>query len=75
MIKFGKEVNMSETMFMRVEEVAEEMGVSVPYAYKLIRNLNKELKATGCITIAGRIDRKFFHEKFYSTKTNTERRM
>ena len=64
---------MSNKMFMRVEEVAEEIGVSVPYAYKLIRQLNKELKATGCITIAGRIDRKFFHEKFYSTKTNTER--
>ena len=63
---------MSNKMFMRVEEVAEEIGVSVPYAYKLIRQLNKELKATGCITIAGRIDRKFF-EKFYSTKTNTER--
>ena len=64
---------MSNKMFMRVEEVAEEMGVSVPYAYKLIRQLNKEMKATGCITIAGRIDRKFFHEKFYSTKTTTER--
>lgn len=64
---------MSNKMFMRVEEVAEEIGVSVPYAYKLIRQLNKELKATGCVTIAGRIDRKFFHEKFYSTKTNTER--
>ena len=64
---------MSNKMFMRVEEVAEEMGVSVPYAYKLIRQLNKELKATGCITIAGRIGRKFFHEKFYSTKTTTER--
>lgn len=64
---------MSETMFMRVEEVAEEMGVSIPYAYKLIRRLNKELQATGCITIAGRIDRKFFHEKFYSTKSNDER--
>lgn len=63
---------MSEKMFMRVEEVAEEMGVSVSYAYKLIRKLNKELRETGCHTIAGRIDRKFFHEKFYSTKT-TER--
>ena len=61
---------MSTTMFMRVEEVAEEMGVSVPYAYKLIRKLNKELEQTGCITIAGRIDRKFFHEKFYCTKTD-----
>lgn len=58
---------MSTTMFMRVEEVAEAMGVSVAYAYKLIRKLNKELKSTGCITIAGRIDRKFFYEKFYST--------
>lgn len=56
---------MSNTMFMRVEEIAEEMGVSVPYAYKL----NKELEQTGCITIAGRIDRKFFHEKFYCTKS------
>mgnify|MGYP001010099294 CR=1 FL=1 len=65
---------MAKKMFLRVEEVAEEMGVSISYAYKLIRKLNKELKATGCITIAGRIDRKFFHENFYSTKSNTERR-
>lgn len=65
---------MSDKIFMRVEEVAQEMGVSVPYAYKLIRRLNKELKEKGCITIAGRIDRKFFHEKFYSTKSNDERK-
>lgn len=44
---------------MRVEEVAEELGVSIPYAYKLIRKMNEELKKTGCITIAGRIDRQF----------------
>ena len=56
---------MASTMFMRVDEVAEELGVSVPYAYKLIRSMNAELKKTGCITISGRIDRKFFHEKFY----------
>ena len=34
---------------MRVNEVAEELGVSVSYAYKLIRELNKELRETGCI--------------------------
>lgn len=61
-------MKMSEKMFMRVEEVAEEMGVSVSYAYKLIHKSNKELRATVCHTIAGRIDRKFFPEKFYSTK-------
>ena len=38
------------------------------YAYKLIRSMNEELKKTGCITIAGRIDRKFFREKFYGTR-------
>ena len=63
---------MAGAMFMRVEEVAAELGVSVPYAYKLIRSMNEELKASGCITIAGRIDRKFFHDKFYGTRT-TER--
>ena len=59
---------------MRVNEVAEELGVSVPYAYKLIRELNGELRKTGCITIAGRIDRKFFHEKCYGTREQRERK-
>ena len=34
---------MAGEIFMRVNEVAEELGVSVPYAYKLIRELNEEL--------------------------------
>ena len=59
-------------MFMRVDEVAEALGVSKPYAYRLIRDLNEELKKTGCITISGRIDRKFFYEKFYGTKERRE---
>lgn len=59
---------MAGEIFMRVEEVAEKLGVSIPYAYKLIRSMNEELKKAGCITIAGRIDRKFFHEKFYGTR-------
>lgn len=65
---------MAKKMFMRVEEVAEELDVSIPYAYKLIRSMNEELKQTGCITIAGRIDRKFFHEKFYGTRNQDEGR-
>ena len=65
---------MANQIFMRVTEVAEELGVSVPYAYKLIRQMNKELEKTGCITISGRIDRKFFHEKFYGTRAETDRK-
>ena len=65
---------MANQIFMRVNEVAEELGVSVPYAYKLIRQMNEELAKTGCITISVRIDRKFFHENFYGTRTETVRK-
>ena len=36
--------------FICAEEVAQELSVSKPYAYKLIRQLNEELKAKGFIT-------------------------
>ena len=65
---------MAGQIFMRVEEVSKELGVSKPYAYKLIQRFNEELKQTGCITIAGRVDRKFFYEKFYGTRDRHERR-
>ena len=66
---------MAGQMFLRVEEVAEELGVSKSFAYKLIRSMNAELKKTGCITICGRIDRKFFYESFYGTSGQHERRV
>ena len=54
-----------ENKFMRVEEVAAELGVSASYAYKVIRRLNDELKAQGFVTIAGRINRQYFNERVY----------
>ena len=69
--KNHKEVGcLAERMFMRVGEVAEALDVSKPYAYRLIRELNEELRRKGCITIAGRIDRMFFYEKFYGARKN-----
>lgn len=65
---------MAEKMFMRVAEVAEEMDVSIPYAYKVICKMNAELKKTGCIVIDGRIDRQYFREQFYGTKKEAEGR-
>lgn len=65
---------MANQIFMRVNEVAEELGISIPFAYRIIRQMNEELAKTGCITIAGRIDRKLFHEKFYGTRSETERK-
>ena len=36
-----------ENKFIRADDVARELSVSKPYAYKLIRKLNEELKAQG----------------------------
>ena len=49
--------------FMRVEEVAKALDISEAYAYKIIRQLNMELKEKGMITIAGRVSRQYFFER------------
>ena len=54
-----------ENRFIRAEDVAQELNVSKPDAYKLIRQLNEELKAKGFITIAGRVNRQYFYERLY----------
>ena len=54
-----------DNKFMRVEEVAEILEVSTSFAYKVIRQLNDELKAKGYITISGRINREYFYESVY----------
>ena len=58
-----------EKMFMRVDEVMEALEVSESYVYKLIKRLNRELEAMGCQTIPGRVDRKYFYQQFYGTKS------
>ena len=57
-----------ENKFIRVDEVAKELDVSTSYAYKLIRQLNKELKAKGFVVIAGRVNRQYFNERLYGAE-------
>jgi Mn-dependent DtxR family transcriptional regulator len=54
---------MTSNTFMRVDDVAQELGVSKSYAYKVVRKLNAELKGMGYLTVAGRISKKYFLEK------------
>ena len=58
--------------FMRVEEVAQELGISKSPAYKVIHKLNTELREKGYLTISGRVNRNFFMEKFCYGKTGKE---
>ena len=54
------------------DDVAQELNVSKPYAYKLIRKLNEELNAKGFITIAGRVNRQYFYERLYGAGKEKE---
>ncbi len=54
---------MTDTTFMRVEDVANELGISKSYAYKIVQKLNKELKEQGFIIIAGRVNKQYFLER------------
>ena len=51
------------TTFMKVQDVADELDVSKSYAYKIVQQLNEELKAQGFITISGRVNKQYFLER------------
>ena len=59
---------LSKELFVRAEEVAGALGISKPYAYKLVREMNEELKQKGFLTIPGRVSRRYFEEKFYGLR-------
>ena len=58
---------MENKRFLNAEDVASYMDISMSMAYRIIRNLNKELAAQGFITVAGRVSRVFFEEKTYGS--------
>ena len=60
-----KDIYLKNDLFVTAGEVAQDLGVSKPFAYKLVRQMNEELAVKGFITIAGRVSRKYYEEKFY----------
>ena len=48
---------------MKVDEVAQELGISKSYAYKIVQKLNEELKNKGFLTISGRGNKQYFMER------------
>lgn len=56
---------MKNTLFIKASEIAEGLGVSKAYAYKILRELNAELQKKGYMVIAGRVNRKYFEEKLF----------
>ena len=54
---------MPDKLFITANEVVELMGVAKSTAYQLIRELNRELKNKGYITIQGKIPAKYLFER------------
>lgn len=52
------------TRVMTPDEVAEALGVSRSYAYKLIRKLNAELEERGTLTVPGKVSRGYFMRRY-----------
>lgn len=51
--------------FYNVIDVMELLGVKEAKAYRVMQELNKELKAKGYITISGKVPVKYFDQKYY----------
>jgi Mn-dependent DtxR family transcriptional regulator len=58
-------MKLADRMFITAGEVADELGVSKPFAYRLVREMNAQLREKGYMTVAGRVSRQYYEEKFY----------
>ena len=56
---------MSKELFITAEEVASKLRVSQSYAYKVVREMNKQLKQKGFLVISGKVNRQYFEERIY----------
>ena len=52
-----------ESKYYKAEDVMRMLECSSAYAYKIIRQLNEELKAAGYITVAGKVPKGYFNKK------------
>jgi len=52
------------SVFLKPTDVAEIISVSIPTAYRIIRSLNEELQEKGFVIKSGRINRRYFEERY-----------
>ena len=61
--------------FITAAEVAEIMGISRSKAYQIVREMNRELKSQGYLTVAGKCPAQYFKQKFYGFQIPGGRKM
>jgi transposase len=64
---------MASSVFIKADEIAEELEISKALAYRMIHKWNEDLKAKGYTTVQGRVSRQYYKEQLYGL-SGTERR-
>ena len=54
-----------EKVFYSADDLVEMLDVSKASSYKIIRELNDELKALGYIVLQGKVPKAYFEQKWY----------
>lgn len=52
-------------IYITARELLDMLDVSMGYAYKIIRKLNKELDKDGFIVIAGKVPKGYFEKRWF----------
>ncbi|CAK7031767.1 helix-turn-helix domain-containing protein [Fusobacterium varium] len=58
-------MNISEKLFLNAKDIAKIVGTSEASAYRIIKELNEELKKKGKVIFPGKISKRYFEEKVY----------
>ena len=56
-------------IYITASELSELLGISLGHAYKLIRNMNKELEESGYMIVAGKLPRKYLEKRWFGYGT------
>lgn len=57
-------MNTAKDMFYFVDDVMAILSLSRSKSYKIIKELNTELQGQGVYTIDGRVNRRYFEQRF-----------
>jgi sugar-specific transcriptional regulator TrmB len=60
---------MNKNYMVTAQDVVDMLGVSKGHAYKIIRQLNKELGDNGYIVVSGKIPKAYWDKKFYGCQS------
>lgn len=58
-------MNSDSKIYITASELAELLDVSIGHAYKMVRQLNKELEKEGYLIIAGKVPKRYFEKRWY----------